>query len=233
MNHNTNIDDWYWVVFADTTTDDWTKKNKNIKETGHMKKFRSFIFPAKYYDQRVKTAEELLHDLKPNAKIIPFIDKQQRAFVYDRSFFADIECGDEFMELWDTIVKENPSIANEVMIKLFRAISQTALKIEYLSRKEWDQHNNIDEFFDEIFDDIWYGDSDIVWYSDKLLKKLWEMHVTDNWKQINMMTIYTKLENQFPDFSWYVKNICYHTFLRLHNNIELWPLVTLSKKSLN
>lgn len=145
---NVGVDDGYWVVFADTTKDDRIKRNKGIEETWYMKKFRSFIFPAKYHDEAVKTAEELLSELnKPNAKIIHFIDKNKKPFVYDRVFFERVECGDEFMDLWDTIVRDNPSIAHKVMTKLFRAISQTALKIECLSKTKLKKDDNINVFF--------------------------------------------------------------------------------------
>ena len=86
------IDDGYWVVFANTTEDDRKDKPKNDKERNrNMIKFRTFLFPAKYYDQTTKTANELVQELKPNASVIPFIDKNLSPLVYDTSFFNEIK----------------------------------------------------------------------------------------------------------------------------------------------
>jgi len=86
------IDDGYWVVFANTTEDDRKDNPKSDKARNrNMIKFRTFLFPAKYYDETTKTAKELVQELKPNAVVIPFINKNSNPLVYDTSFFNDIK----------------------------------------------------------------------------------------------------------------------------------------------
>lgn len=73
MDNITSIDDGYRVVFANTTKDDWVDQatsNEERKGKGNIKKIRSFVFPAKYYDQTIKTAEELVKEIKPHASIV-------------------------------------------------------------------------------------------------------------------------------------------------------------------
>lgn len=225
-----SIDDGYWVVFADTTVDDRTNKQKWPQETkGQLKKIRSFIFPAKYYDEKVKTAKELLQDLKPNGKVIPFINEGQAPFIYDRSFFSHMNHWEAFLNLWETIVKENAMFADRIMTRLFRAISQTALKIEYVSTEKLENNTSLEDFFQTA----WNGDTENEWHYYKFLRKLWEMQIDSDWKTLQMSSAYNKLLRDFPDLELYTESICYQTFISIHNKVAFWPLGVMRKGMLN
>ena len=169
MDRIPSIDDGYRVVLADTTHDDRTSQHKTIGQTrGNVRKFRSFLFPAKYHDQTITTAQDLVRNLKPQARVIPFSDKNTSQLVYDRAFFATIECGEQFVDFWDQIVAANPKDADSIMTRLFRAISQTALKIEYMHKKYGNQNSDLYNFFESY----WHHDSNQDNHYQKFLKKL-------------------------------------------------------------
>lgn len=227
--HKPDIDDGYWLVFADTTQDDRNDKHKKPSEKNwNIRKFRSFLFPAKHYDQTIITANELVWALKPQATVIPFTNKNISPLVYDRAFFNDIECGDAFIAIWDSIVKQNPAYADKILIKLLRAISQTSLKIEYLSKSEL-----VNQSLEDFFDIMRNHENHEKNYYKKFIKKLQELEVHQPWKDIGMDTVYRKLLKNFPELEWCVENICYHTFLRIHNNIDFWLMWVIPKHQQN
>jgi hypothetical protein len=231
--HKPDIEDGYRVFFANTTEDDWLQKWKKIQETNwQLKKFRACVFPWKYVDQKIKTAKDLLSEInKPNAEIIELEDGTE-PFVYDKSFFERIKWWEEFLVVWDTIVKENPKVADDFMTKLFRAISQTALKVSYASKLHKPLYNETD--LEQFFSIIWHGNNwSNISYRDKLYKKMTELSINDNTKNIVLIKLYTRLLRDFPWLEDYIESICYYTFLYIYHKVPLWPLAVMPKEYMN
>lgn len=206
------LNEWFQIIVAEVPP------TGKAKETGNARKFETFVVDP-IDEQKWDTKKDILDALRPNSKELSY-QKWTKQLIYDLEFFASIEMGKEFVDIWDIIVKNDNNIDKKDAIwflkKFFSATSQIALKME-MERQDTLHKDQTITPFDTRFDKRWHED-----FLGKFMKKIGELHIE---KQ------YNSLCRQFEPLYACTENIVYHSLKHLED-INFW-LTWLSLWRLN